>query len=320
METEVFFVVNPTAAGGRVGKIWTNQIHPLLEANGIDFDFKTTTDQGNAINVAQERVNEGYRIICSVGGDGTSNEVLNGVLKAKKPGIFAAFPVGTGNDIPISFGIPDTNIEEMYDCLVSGQDKEFDVGYCEKADRYFGGVASMGFDAEVAARTQTKRRLFGRWNYELALLKTILNFRPYNIKIEYDNESVLEGQRMIVAIGNGKRYGAGMHVCPKAKVTDGKFFAVTLSKISRFTLLLRVFPKIYDGKHIEHKKVLSMEGSVFRVESPDKECLYQADGEILGYLPETFVTRPNLLTVRVPDPWVSYTEIWEKKLEAKGKK
>jgi diacylglycerol kinase (ATP) len=320
METEVFFVVNPIAAGGRAKKTWMNQIKPILDNNNFEYEYELTTHRGHAIELARIGVDNGFRIVCAVGGDGTSNEVINGVLKAEKPGTFSAFPIGTGNDIPVTFGIPDDEIESMFECLVHGQDRKFDVGYCEKADRYFGGIASMGFDAEVAERSQTKKRFFGRWNYELALVKTIFNFKPYNIKIQYGNDSLLEGQRMIVAIGNGKRYGGGMHVCPKAQVTDGKFFAVTLSKISRFTLLFRVFPKIYDGKHLDHEKVLSMEGSVFRVESPDKDCLYQADGEILGYLPETFITKPNHLTVRVPDPWVSYTEIWEQKLIEKGKK
>ena len=319
MVTEFFFVVNPTAAGGRAEKTWIKQVKPFLDENNLEYEYEMTTHRGHAIEIAQTRVNDGFRVICAVGGDGTSNEVINGVLKAEKQGTFSAFPIGTGNDIPVTFGLPDDEIESMFDCLVHGQDKQLDVGYCENADRYFGGVASMGFDAEVAERSQAKKRFFGRWNYELALVKTIFKFKPYNLKIQYEDQS-LEGEIMIVAVGNGKRYGGGMHVCPGAKVNDGKFFAVTLSKVRRLTLLLRVFPKIYDGKHTDHDKVTSMESSVLRVESLEKDCLYQADGEILGFLPETFITKPNYLMVRVPDPWVSYSEIWEQKLPANGKK
>jgi diacylglycerol kinase (ATP) len=124
---------------------------------------------------------------------------------------------------------------------------------------------------------------------------------------------------MFLAIGNGKRYGAGMHICPSAEVTDGKFAVTTLRKISRFTLL-RIFPKVYDGKHIDFHKVDTFEGKRINVVSRDKECLYQADGEILGYLPETFITKSNAITVRVPDPWLSYSEIRKAKLDEKYKK
>jgi hypothetical protein len=104
-----------------------------------------------------------------------------------------------------------------------------------------------------------------------------------------------------------------MHICPNAEVTDGKFTATTLHKMSRITLL-RFFPTVYEGNHLTHDSIETFEGEIIHVDSPKKKCLYQVDGEIMGYLPETFVTKPNHLTVRVPTPWLSYTEIWENKL------
>jgi diacylglycerol kinase (ATP) len=109
-----------------------------------------------------------------------------------------------------------------------------------------------------------------------------------------------------------------MHICPEAEVIDGKFDVTTLSKISRITLL-RVFPKVYNGKHVSHKSVETFEGSSIHVDSPEKHCLYQVDGEILGYLPETFITKPKALTVRVPDPYLSYSEIWQNKINHEKK-
>lgn len=317
---EFFLIINPAAGGGRVEKMWNEQIKPLVDDQGLKYDFEFTTHSQHAIEIAQTRVNEGYRIICSIGGDGTANEVLNGVLKAEKPGVFAAIPVGTGDDIPTTYGIPEGDLEAAVVCLLNGQNKVFDIGYCEAADRYFGGVASMGFDAEVADRTNKgSKRLSGTKNYQIALLKTILKFKPYNLSITIDENPPIEGQRMLVAIGNGKRYGGGMHICPKAKVTDGKFAATTLSKISRITLL-RIFPKVYDGMHVGHKSVETFEGTSIYVDSPKKKCLYQVDGEIMGFLPETFVTKPNTLIVRVPDPWLSYSEIWQRKMDEEKKK
>jgi hypothetical protein len=116
---------------------------------------------------------------------------------------------------------------------------------------------------------------------------------------------------MLLAIGNGKRYGGGMHICPNAEVTDGKFAVTTLRKMSRITLL-RFFSSVYDGNHLIHSSVETFEGESIHVDSPKKKCLYQVDGEIMGYLPETFITKPNHLTVRVPTPWLSYAEIWKR--------
>jgi YegS/Rv2252/BmrU family lipid kinase len=317
--TEYFLVVNKTAAGGRVAKIWEEEIRPLLDQHGLEYDFECTTHPQNAIEITQTRVNEGYRVICSVGGDGTANEVINGVMKADKPGIYMGFTVGTGNDIPVAFGIPEGDINAVVECLINGQDKTFDVGYCENAERYFGGSASMGFDAEVADRTNKgSKKRSGTRNYQIALLQTIVKYKSHHLIITVDDGSPFEEECILVAIGNGKRYGGGMHICPSAEILDGKFSITIIDPISRFTLL-RIFPRVYDGKHVEHKKVRTFDGTRIHVESKDKS-LYQVDGEILGYLPETFITLPNALTVRVPDPWVSYSEIWQTKLDEKSKK
>lgn len=132
----------------------------------LNYDFEFTTHSHHAIEIARTRVNDGYNIICSVGGDCTANEVLNGVLKAEKPDVFGTIPVGTGDDIPTAYGIPEGDLGAAVRCLVDGQDKSFDVGYCETADRYFAGVASMGFDEEVADRTNKgSKRLSGTKNY-----------------------------------------------------------------------------------------------------------------------------------------------------------
>ncbi len=314
---EIFLVINPVAAGGRVKTLWEEQIKPLMDNYDLEYDFEFTSPSYQAIDIARTKVNEGYKIICAVGGDGTANEVLNGILTAEERGVFSAIPVGTGNDTPTVFGIPEEDVEAAVQCLVQGQNKNFDVGYCEKADRYFAGIASMGFDAEVADRTEkgSKRtkRFLGNRSYQLALGTSLAKFKPYNLVIHVDRDQVIEGRKMLVAIGNGKRYGGGMHVCPEAEVTDGKFAVTAVQKMSRITLV-RFFSTVYHGDHLTHESVETFEGSTIHVDSPQKKCLYQADGEVLGYLPETFTTKPNHLTVRVPNPWISYSDIWKKTL------
>ncbi len=121
---ELFLVVNPTAGGGRVNKIWVNEIKPLLDKRGVEYDFEMTTHHQHAIEIARTRVNEGYKMICGVGGDGTANEIINGILKADKEAIFAAFAIGTGNDIPTVFGPPEMDVEATVDCLINGKEKK----------------------------------------------------------------------------------------------------------------------------------------------------------------------------------------------------
>ena len=314
---DFFMVVNPAAGGGRVFNQWNNEIKPLLDERGLNYDFQLTEYPLHAIDIARSKSNEGYKIICSVGGDGTANEVVNGILKADNPAIFAAFAIGTGNDIPSTYGIPELDIKAGFECLVNGIDKQFDIGYYEKADRYFVGVASMGFDAEVADRANKgSKKRSGTRNYQIAILETLLKFKPYDLVITPDDQSPITGPRMLLAIGNGKRYGAGMHVCPSAEITDGLFAGTAMLKTGRIGLL-RIFPKVYDGKHIGHKKVETFTGREIHVDSPKKKCLYQVDGEALGHLPEKFITKPGYITARVPNPWRSYTEIWEEQLAKK---
>ncbi|MHA2096030.1 MAG: diacylglycerol/lipid kinase family protein, partial [Candidatus Hodarchaeales archaeon] len=278
---EIFLVINPNADGGRVEKLWEDQIKPLIDNSNCEYDFEFTSSPQQAMEIARTRVNEGYNIICSVGGDGTANEVLNGILNAEKPGIFSSIPVGTG-DAPAAYGIPEGDLEAAVQCLIEGQDKKFDVGYCETAERYFIGVASMGFDAEVANReNKGPKRFLGIRSYQLALGRTIVKFRPYNLLIRIDGEQLIEGRRMLLAIGNGKRYGGGMHICPDAEVTDGRFAVTTVRKMSRITLL-RFFSTVYDGDHLTHSAVDTFEGGSIHVDSPKKKCLYQVEGEIMG--------------------------------------
>ena len=122
--------------------------------------------------------------------------------------------VGTGNDIATVFGVPGGDINALIDCLINGKDKKFDIGYCQMADRSNKG----------------NKKRSGTGNYQLAIYQTLLKFKPYNIIIEPDSSEPISGPRMLIAIGNGKRYGGGLHICPEASPDDGKFHGTTLKK------------------------------------------------------------------------------------------
>lgn len=308
MARKPFLVVNPAAQAGKVAQLWEAKIRPALDAAGVAYDFEVTKARGHAIELAAQRSAAGHPVVCAVGGDGTSNEVLNGILKGGGQAAFGALPSGSGDDIPTAFGIPEKDLGAAVACLRDGQDLPFDVGHCARADRYFAGAASMGFDADVTERAN--RTTSGHKSYNVTVLKTLLAFKPYTLRLRVDGKDQGEQKRMLVAVGNGKRYGGGMHVCPTAEVDDGRF-AVTALKETGIVGLLLLFPKIFGGEHVKSPKVDTFEGEQIAVESVGRDCLYQADGEVLGKLPETFVARRGLLRVRVPRPYVSYAEQWK---------
>lgn len=305
-----FLIVNPAAQMGRVRRRWEQELRPALDAAGIAYTFELTRAPGHAGELAAEAATKGRPVVCAVGGDGTSNEVFNGLLKARTGASFAVIPVGSGDDIPTAFGIPEQDPGAAIACLRDGQDLSFDVGYAKKADRYFAGVACMGFDADVTDRAS--RPTMGCKSYSLAMLQTLMAFRPYDLRITVDGTEKTPESRMLIAIGNGKRYGGGMHICPGAEVDDGRFAVTALRRLGRFGLLL-VFPKVFDGRHVTHPQVDTYEGAIVEVSALDRPCRYQVDGEVMGTLPETFETRARLLKVRVPNPYRSYTEQWNAK-------
>ena len=214
-------------------------------------------------------------------------------------------------------GIPEDDLEAAVRCLKEGQTKSFDVGYCERADRYFSGCASMGWDAQVTQTTNSRsKRLGGTTNYILGLLQELARYRHYNLTVtlEENEDPDFSGEAMLTAIGNGPRYGAGMHVAPDAIPTDGKFHITIVRRLRRLSLL-KVFPKVYKGDHMTHPSVVALVGKKLRVEAKEQNCLYQVDGEVLGTLPDTFVTIPNGLQARVPVEYIPYHELWQKKKE-----
>lgn len=317
---EVFCIVNPTAAGKRVKKRWEKKVIPLFNKYNIEYEYQFTECHQHATEIAREKSNEGYGTICSVGGDGTCNQIANGILTSDKTPVFAALPIGTGNDIPSPLGIPENAVEEAVKTLTEGIVKKFDVGLCETANRYFLGVASMGFDAEVANRSnKLGKRLPGTINYILSIFLTFLRFKPYDLEIIVDGKDV-SGEKMLMAIGNGNRYGAGMHICPEADPTDGMLDIITMIKLGKIKFA-KLFGSVYDGEHIHIKPTIETNrGIKITVDSPKKKCLYQVDGEAVGYLPETFSILREKLPVKVPKNYRPYLEIWKEALEKKKKK
>jgi YegS/Rv2252/BmrU family lipid kinase len=242
------FIVNPISGRG-AGERAIPEIRKYCELHGFEYDIVRTERPQHAISLAQEAVFEGSEEVVAVGGDGTANEVINGLMHALKDEESTArmgiVGVGRGNDFAYGVGIP-AGIKRGFDILVRNQDKPIDVGNVSgglyKQGRYFGNGVGIGFDAVVGFEALKMTKLQGFLSYIIAAIKTV--FLYYNaplVRIEYNNESMTL-PALLVSIMNGRRMGGGFQMAPHAEMDDGKFnicIAEEVSKAKIFYLILQ---------------------------------------------------------------------------------
>ena len=296
-------IVNPVAGRGATGRKWP-LIKDRLELNGLGYDFEFTSGQGHAIQIAREAADQGYSFIVAVGGDGTVNEVANGILAShnRKRATLGVINTGTGSDYIRTVGTPRDPVVAC-DFLARKDRFLIDVGLVEyikngnKERRFFINYAGTGFDSEVAEGTNRMPKLRFVSNtvpYVLSLLKTLVSYENKTINLTIDDYTRI-GRVLSVIIANGRYVGGGMKVAPTAELSDGKLDVVTINDVGKFELL-KAFPRIYSGTHITHPKVDLHLACHVRVE-PVERMAVSADGELLGECPATFEIVPQALAV-----------------------
>lgn len=303
-------ILNPTSAAGRSLKRF-NQMKPYLNRLKIDFDEIKTDYIFHGIELAKQGIDDGYDGIISVGGDGTTHEIFNGILTSKnKRTPLAILPTGTGNDMPNAIGLPLPNQKDglklACKIIASGLDKPVDVGKItsvdfngEKITKFFCGVLSFGFDAEVTFATNNmSKRLPGTLNYLKSLISGIFVTKPRKYKIRLlDQDKDVEHTFYQVAIGNGAYYGGGMKICPQASIRDGKFQIMGLTNEMTKIKLISAFGSVYSGDHIKYPEVKLYETSKLTIKT-ELKTLWQADGEVLGTTPAKVECLPDKLLIR----------------------
>ncbi len=297
------FIVNPVAGALGTKKKWP-LITSLLRYLGIGFDYQYTEGVGHAIELAKLAASDGYRRVVAVGGDGTVNEVANGIINSKNPAEtkLGVISTGTGSDFIRSVGIPRDYVKAC-SCLTSERSLTVDVGVVEyhklgkKTERYFINTAGIGFDAAVVATTEkASKRFGGTIPYLLGFLRTMLTYRNKPVTIRVDDE--IETRRVVsVMVANGCFAGGGMRFAPGAKLDDGFLDMLVISDMSKFELV-KAFPSVYKGTHIYHPKVKLHQTTQVSVESTEKLPVY-ADGEVLGEGPVTFRLMSHKLQIVV---------------------
>lgn len=272
------FIINPAAGKGKTLKLIPH-IEKLFKSRNDRHFIEVTKGAGQATEIARNYSSKGEYRIYSVGGDGTLNEVLNGMINSSSS--LAVIPSGTGNDfIKSIYNISGHDkIEDILLKMVEGKEKYIDL--CEVNNRYFINIASAGFDAEVAFNTIRLKKLpliGGKLAYILGIIFTVFNYKSYKFDIDIDGRKLsLDG--LLVAVANGRYYGGGINVAPEARLDDGVFNICAIEKVSRLKILT-LFPKVINGTHSEIKEVSFYNGSRVKIKS-EEPVPFNIDGEII---------------------------------------
>lgn len=296
-------IINPFAGGGTTGKRWP-QISELLREAGLTFDHDFTEGVGHATQLTREAVTKGYELVIAVGGDGTVNEVVNGLVDEGDKGraTLGIISMGTGGDSARSLGIPRHYAQA---CRLFSDFKRLtiDLGAVEyvsnnqRVRRFYINTAGLGFDAAVVERQKGFPGIIrGTLPYVICLVLTLGGYR--NKKVNLDIEGAKEEQRVFTAVvNNGRYFGGGMKIAPDADLCDGLLDVVVIGAMSKLEFLWN-FPRVYRGTHITHPKVRVYRAKEVGVESVER-LLLQVDGELVGEAPASFRVLPGALTVAI---------------------
>ena len=279
-------IVNPVAGRG-AGEQAISQVEHVLRGYGLDFDLVRTERPWHAADLAQEAVAVGYDSVVAVGGDGTANEVLNGLMRAKQAGAgicaMGVLCVGRGNDFAYGVGIP-TDLEAGCQALAQGHRRTIDVGrvvgglYPE--GRYFGNGIGIGFDAVVGFEAVKMTWLHGFPSYLVAVLKTVfLYYKAPLATIEYDGQAVTQPSLMI-SVMNGQRMGGGFMMAPEGQPDDGLFDLCIAHEVSR-ARIFGLIPHFLRGTQATQEPIRTERARRVVVTAVEGVLPAHADGETL---------------------------------------
>lgn len=299
----VFAVVNPASAGGSTAAFWPRAEAALRKA-GVRLEAVLTQGRGHATTLAREAGERGYKTVLYVGGDGTANEVANGLLQLppdERPAL-AALPRSSGGDFPKALGMV-RGLEAAVARLLAGRRTSIDVarssfvGFDDRpVERAFINVADAGLGGLVTERVNSSRKpLGGTIAFLWAILASFWAYKNIPMAITVDGTTVHTGPVATAIVANGSYFGGGVKIAPSATPCDGMLDIVVVGDINKFDLISQV-PNIYRGTHIRHPKVSVYRGTQVSVVATDPLPL-DLDGEYPGFGPFRVRLDPGALEV-----------------------
>jgi diacylglycerol kinase (ATP) len=309
-------IVNPASAGGATYESWPGAASDLRTHFG-PFNCAFTEQPGDGRRLAADEARKGRRLIIACGGDGTVNEVANGILESGCDVELGLLPSGTGGDFRRTLGIS-THTATAARALRMGRTRRIDVGRVtylnhqgEQESRYFLGVSSFGMSGEVIERVKASgprllpvtrsRWLSGKISYGVATLQTTLKSPGTTVLVQVDDHPERRFKVANLCVANARYFGGGMKIAPEAKLNDGRFDIITIGDLGALKILTNA-PRLYLGKHLGIAQVHQDLATriTARAASNDTAVSIEVDGELPGRLPATFEILPGALRVRCP--------------------
>ena len=303
--SRIVFIVNPHAGSGSTGANW-----PKIESIAGDrlgpFETYMTRGPGDGVKLVKNALAQKVRLLVCVGGDGTLNEVVNGIMmheaSRRSELVLGFIPNGTGCDFVRTVSIPQ-NLEQAVDLIAAGAARRIDLGMLFFRDdlgrerrRYFHNIASFGLGGEVAQRVNRTTKALGPFiSFMWATLVSIFLCGKKKIRIRVDEGPEQELTVWNVAVANGQYHGGGMWVAPGASVSDGLLNVTVIGDLAIPEIFLNL-PKLYNGKIDDIEKVTMLAGEKVEALS-NQPVLLDVDGEQPGKLPVVIDIIPDGLNI-----------------------
>ncbi len=307
-------IVNPRSASGSTQDNWASNAAELRAHFG-PFGVEFTKGPEDAIAIAESEARSGRKFIIACGGDGTINEVANGIIRSGCDVEMGVLPSGTGGDFRRTLGMPNS-VREASVALRNGKTKVIDAGkihfldhHGKAAERFFVNVSSVGLSSSIIERVKSGNgfdwlpipSVRGRANFAVSTLREVIDVKPLNIRVRIDGAPEKTLQTVNFCVANARYFGGGMLIAPEAKLTDGLFEVVNVGDMGAARIIAMAHT-LYRGTHIHLHDVGSTVAKRIEVSAgdPNAEIHIEIDGELPGRLPAIFEIIPNALRIRVP--------------------
>jgi len=282
-------ILNPNGGRGRALRR-AEAVRAQLAKAGIDVEWHQTEGPSHATDLARGLAESGMDVIAAMGGDGTLNEVLAGMISSNSA--LAVLPAGTGNDFARHIGF--RSLAKAVDAFVNGEAQPVDVARVN--GRPFINTVACGFDAQVGERVNLGFKWArGTAAYVLAVAETLAKLKAAELKLTIDGQS-FAFRANLCAIANASSYGGGMKIAPMAQIADGALDVIVVEEVGRLELLQQ-FPKMaISGSHVSHPKVHCLRGREIRA-TVSEPWPYLVDGEMGGRVPLEVQIEPAAVRV-----------------------